>query len=419
MLKNSKVLPSRARELAARAKTEAVRADADSTQERINTRRKSTRLRKRKAPETDTSDDSNQVSGSQARRVVKPPKLDVQHDKGLPKQKETTSKMGRQIPLTFTAHGKTQCEITTVESSHPLPLHAVTVSEDDPDVEDNNVLLREWLELKANKGNLSGLQWYDKSQQLVKISWKHGSKSGWTTSDSQVFISWARCTGRFDPDNKGGFKRWKANFRCALNSLPDVEEVKEESGMKTTDPYKVYRLLDPISHRRSRRFASDPLPVRNSHKPLLAPATTSRLSVYPHQPVMLPALSTFLPPPNPSAPTFAGWFLSDGAPLGCVTQTVSLQPCCGDYRVTLDDHCYADKKCSVPGQTTDAACNTPIPTMVERLNGETSDEDGEDSDADCNTVNSSVHSTTAVHSDQPRCNACRSSSRALTSSSHK
>jgi len=41
--------------------------------------------------------------------------------------------------------------------------------------------------------------------------------------------------------------------------------------------------------------------------------------------------------------------------------------------------------------------------MVERLNGETSDEDGEDSDADCNTVNSSVHSTTAVHSDQPRC----------------
>ena len=57
------------------------------------------------------------------------------------------------------------------------------------------------------------------------------------------------CLGRFDPDNKGGFKRWKANFRCALNSLPDVEEVKEESGMKTTDPYKVYRLLDPISHR--------------------------------------------------------------------------------------------------------------------------------------------------------------------------
>jgi len=99
----------------------------------------------------------------------------------------------------------------------------------------------------------------------------------------------------------------------------------------------------------------------------LAPATTSRLSVYPHQPVMLPALSTFLPPPNPSAPTFAGWFLSDGAPLGCVTQTVSLQPCCGDYRVTLDDHCYADKKCSVPGQTTDAACTSELNPSVINL----------------------------------------------------
>ena len=69
------------------------------------------------------------------------------------------------------------------------------VSDADGDVEDSNMLMREWLERKANKGNLSGLQWYDKSRQLVRISWKHGSNSCWTSNDSEVFISWARCTG--------------------------------------------------------------------------------------------------------------------------------------------------------------------------------------------------------------------------------
>lgn len=65
----------------------------------------------------------------------------------------------------------------------------------------------------------------------------------------------AVCLGRYIADCKGGFKRWKANFRCALNSLPDVREVKEESGMKKMEPYKVYRLLKPVSHR-SKPFCS-------------------------------------------------------------------------------------------------------------------------------------------------------------------
>jgi len=57
------------------------------------------------------------------------------------------------------------------------------------------------------------------------------------------------CSGRYEADSKGGFKRWKANFRCALNSLRDVEEVPEESGMKKPEPYKVYHLLKPVLHR--------------------------------------------------------------------------------------------------------------------------------------------------------------------------
>jgi len=35
-----------------------------------------------------------------------------------------------------------------------------------------------------------------------------------------------KCTNNVDEP-----KRWKANFRCALNSLPDVQEVKDLAQM--------------------------------------------------------------------------------------------------------------------------------------------------------------------------------------------
>jgi len=175
------------------AKSEAVQAVADSTQER----RKSTRLRKRKTPDPDSSDDSNQVSGSRICRKAKPPRRAVRSDKWIPKQRGPITKMGRQIPLTFTARGKTLCKVVTqAESSNVSPSKTTVAAEHGRHREDSNMLMREWLELKANKGDLPGLQWHDKSRKLVRISWKHGSKSGWTADDSQVFISWARCTGQ-------------------------------------------------------------------------------------------------------------------------------------------------------------------------------------------------------------------------------
>lgn len=197
MSKSSRVLAhrSRTKEPGPAAKTTAIQAVADSTQEKTNLHHKSTRTRKRKAREADISDDSSPVSGSRHRRSGKASSKGVDpREKYMQDQKEPIS-MGRQIPLTFTAHGKTRCAVTAAESSTTLPLQTVSATVTGSDKEDYNVLMREWLERKADKGDLPGLQWYDKDRKLVKISWKHGSKSGWTASDSQVFISWARCTG--------------------------------------------------------------------------------------------------------------------------------------------------------------------------------------------------------------------------------
>lgn len=106
------------------------------------------------------------------------------------------------------------------------------------------MLMRDWLEANADDGCMSGLKWLDKDLGLVQISWKHGSRAGWSRRDVEVFESWALHTGKFNP-NKSDCKRWKANFRCALNSLPDVIEIKGICTTRSSNPYKVYRLLPP------------------------------------------------------------------------------------------------------------------------------------------------------------------------------
>ncbi len=62
--------------------------------------------------------------------------------------------------------------------------------------------------------------------------------------------------GKFKPDSEGSVndpKTWKATFRCALNSLPDVTEVKEMSEKKGPTAYKVYQFLEPKKNRRPRK----------------------------------------------------------------------------------------------------------------------------------------------------------------------
>lgn len=49
--------------------------------------------------------------------------------------------------------------------------------------------------------------------------------------------------GEKDPDPK----TWKANFRCAMNSLPDIEEVKDKSINKGSSAVRVYRMLPPLT----------------------------------------------------------------------------------------------------------------------------------------------------------------------------
>lgn len=86
-------------------------------------------------------------------------------------------------------------------------------------------------------------------EMIFQIPWKHAAKHGWDINkDACLFRSWAIHTGRYKAGEKEPDpKTWKANFRCAMNSLPDVEEVKDQSRNKGSSAVRVYRMLPPLT----------------------------------------------------------------------------------------------------------------------------------------------------------------------------
>ncbi|XP_028257958.1 interferon regulatory factor 1-like [Parambassis ranga] len=115
--------------------------------------------------------------------------------------------------------------------------------------------LRPWLEEQIQSGRYPGVSWLDQSARIFQIPWKHAARHGWSIDrDATLFRSWAMHTGRYRPGkDKPDPKTWKANFRCALNSLPDICELREHSRKRGTNAYRVYRMLPSSqSHRRRR-----------------------------------------------------------------------------------------------------------------------------------------------------------------------
>ncbi|XP_066447240.1 interferon regulatory factor 1 isoform X1 [Eleutherodactylus coqui] len=105
--------------------------------------------------------------------------------------------------------------------------------------------MRPWLEQQILSKKIPGLQWVNEDEGLFQIPWKHAARHGWDIEkDACLFRSWAIHTGKFkvgekEPDPK----TWKANFRCAMNSLPDIKEVRDKSIYKGSSAVRVYKML--------------------------------------------------------------------------------------------------------------------------------------------------------------------------------
>uniref|UniRef100_A0A669PY78 Interferon regulatory factor 1 n=1 Tax=Phasianus colchicus TaxID=9054 RepID=A0A669PY78_PHACC len=84
-----------------------------------------------------------------------------------------------------------------------------------------------------------------------------------TQHSSRLFLTGRYKVGEKDPDPK----TWKANFRCAMNSLPDIEEVKDKSINKGSSAVRVYRMLPPLTKdQKKERKSKSSREARNKSK---------------------------------------------------------------------------------------------------------------------------------------------------------
>ncbi|XP_054453482.1 interferon regulatory factor 2 [Anoplopoma fimbria] len=105
--------------------------------------------------------------------------------------------------------------------------------------------MRPWLEEQIDSCQIPGLKWVNKEKRIFQIPWMHAARHGWDLEkDAPLFMRWAIHTGKFQlGTDRPDPKTWKANFRCAMNSLPDIEEVKDKSIKKGTNAFRVYKML--------------------------------------------------------------------------------------------------------------------------------------------------------------------------------
>ncbi|XP_061106238.1 interferon regulatory factor 1b [Conger conger] len=118
--------------------------------------------------------------------------------------------------------------------------------------------MRPWLEDRIESKSIAGLKWVNKDEKMFCIPWKHAARHGWEMDkDACLFKAWAIHTGKYregagNPDPK----TWKANFRCAMNSLPDIAEVKDKSINKGCGAVRVYKILQAVSKKRDKKSST-------------------------------------------------------------------------------------------------------------------------------------------------------------------
>lgn len=123
--------------------------------------------------------------------------------------------------------------------------------------------MRPWLEKMIESNSISGLAWVDKDKKMFSIPWKHAARHGWELDkDACLFKQWAIHTGKYVEGQTCDPKTWKANFRCAMNSLPDVQEVKDRSINKGHQAMRVFRMLPVTQKSRDKRCKAKDLKAR-------------------------------------------------------------------------------------------------------------------------------------------------------------
>ncbi len=128
-------------------------------------------------------------------------------------------------------------------------LRSISDADHDVDVCDERPeRMRQWLIRMINSGRFPGLEWLDEDKTIFKVPWVHAKKRGYCRErDAALFREWAVHSGKYRDESDPTV--WKINFRCAINGLKDIKEIKD---MQTED-CRVYRVLPSGRSNRCRR----------------------------------------------------------------------------------------------------------------------------------------------------------------------
>ncbi|XP_005104410.1 interferon regulatory factor 5-like [Aplysia californica] len=108
-------------------------------------------------------------------------------------------------------------------------------------------------------GQCPGVVWENQEESMFRVPWKKYRTRGWKPADSQIFLEWARKTGKFKEGDKLDYPVWRTQLRCALNKTPEIREVENQHSEDDPDPYRVYQFvksLPPCSFSIDNEFAS-------------------------------------------------------------------------------------------------------------------------------------------------------------------
>ena len=98
--------------------------------------------------------------------------------------------------------------------------------------------MKDWLIRQIESGEHPGLEWENKDHGVFRIPWRHAKHRDYDpNTDASIFRAWAIQSGRYH--GEGDQASWKANFRSAICSLPDVQELP---GTRT-DKYRVFQII--------------------------------------------------------------------------------------------------------------------------------------------------------------------------------
>lgn len=133
--------------------------------------------------------------------------------------------------------------------------------------------MKDWLIEQINSSSYDGLQWVDEEKTIFRVPWIHAKKRGYNAErDAALFRAWAKHTGKYK--GEGDATTWKINFRCALNGLKDIVELKDNQ----TENFRMYRLLPDTGRKRKasgnriQRMTDFPPMEGRRRAPLLLPA---------------------------------------------------------------------------------------------------------------------------------------------------